>query len=594
MKFPYGISDFYQVISGGYFYVDRTAALPVLEEAGRQLLFLRPRRFGKSLLITLLENYYDVAKDGEFAHLFGQLAIGQNPTPLHNCYLILRWDFSVVRTYGAPERVEQALYDHINASITRFAMRYQAYLPQTISIDPDNALKSFDALLAVVQQASYPLYLLIDEYDNFANEVLMTGGQEGQQSYQKLVQGEGIFKTVFKAVKAASAGLGLERVFITGVSPIVMADISSGYNVAENIYLMPELNTLCGFTEAEIGAVLTQVTQHCQWGAEKTAEALQIMRIFYNGYHFTTSAAEPVYNSTLALYFLKHVQRYCQYPEELLDSNLAMDRARIVYVSQFSGAENLVEQALHENPPLSVSTLAHRFGVAEMLAADNSAEFLLALLYYLGVLTLAGRDELGKLQLRIPNLVIRKLYAERLRDLFLPTGRSQDEGRAAAEALYQRGELQPLCDFVEQRLLRILDNRDYQHANELTIKMAFLALLFVDQFYIVDSETAIQRGYADLTLLLRPEMRQYKLLDIVLEFKYLKLGEVGLRGEAVRALTPGELANLPLVQEQLTAARGQLQRYRQQLSAHYGTLLRLRTFAVVAVGFERLVWSEVI
>ena len=593
MKFPYGISDFYQVRTENYFYVDRTHLLPMVEDVGKQLLFLRPRRFGKSLWLSVLENYYDVAKAAEFERLFGDLAIGQNPTPLHNRYFVLKWDFSTVDGSGDSEQIRQRLYAHLNVRIENFLRDYGSLLNGTITIDKADALATFDRLLGLIRQTPYKLYLLIDEYDNFINEVLMASREQGRERYAELVQGEGLFKTLFKNVKAAAAGQGLDRVFITGVSPIVIADMSSGYNVATDIYQRPAFNALCGFSEAEIGTILTQMAAEGDVDPAQVAETQRIMRTFYNGYRFSARTDELMYNPTLVLYFLDALQREGQPPDEMLDSNLTMDRTRIVYISQLRGAEDLIETALAEQPPLSVSSLAYRFGVAEMLESDKSRDFLVALLYYFGVLTLAGRNETGELILKIPNLVIRRLYAERLRELVLPGGHNRDAAQAAAKALYQQGELQPLCDLLEQKILRVLDNRDYKHANELTIKLAFLSLLFEDHFYIVDSEPVLDRRYADLLMLLRPEMRQYKLLDILLEFKYLKLSEIGVDSALLRQKPQAELAQLAVVQEKLAEAQAQLQYYRTTLTARYGDQLRLRTFAVVALGFERLVWNEV-
>ena len=594
LKFPYGISDFYKVITEGYFYIDRTDRIRLLEETGPQLLFLRPRRFGKSLLLAMLENYYDVARANQFEQLFGHLAIGQNPTLLHNQYLVMRWDFSTVLSQGSAETIKRALFDHINDQIQNFGVRYQALLTQPIEIDHDNALSSFGSVWTAVQQTPYSLYLMIDEYDNFANEVLMSSLIDGRKRYEELVLGEGIFKTLFKNIKAGSAGRGIDRVFITGVSPLVLSDVSSGYNVAENIYLMEEFNDLCGFTAAEVATTLQQVAQSCHFGADKIEEALIMMRTFYNGYRFSLHSNELIYNSTLALYFWKDFQRRCAYPDEMLDNNLAMDRTRIVYVSQLGGAEQLVLQALNEQEPLTVTTLAQRFGVAEVLAGDKSIEYLAALLYYLGVLTLDGQTPLRDLILKVPNLVVRGLYVERLRELFLPNWRDQDAGRQAARVLFQTGDLQPLCDFMQQRYFKVFDNRDYLAANELTVKTAFLTLLFDDRLYFIDSETTLARTYADLTLIRRPELRtQPHLLDLVLEFKFVKLKEVERQGQTVQRMTLEELKALGKVQEKLGEARTQLQRYRQTLESKYGTALNLHAYAVVALGFERLVWEEV-
>jgi len=192
MKFPYGISDFYKIISEDYFYVDRTERIRPIEEYGQSLLFLRPRRFGKSLLLSMLENYYDVNKADEFERLFGHLAIGQNPTDKHNQYLILRWDFSTVLPTEELAGIKQALYNHINTRLEIFASDYQAILGQGIRINPDDAIASFESTMGVVRRSPYRVYLLIDEYDNFANKVLMSGQVKSRQRYEELVKGEGL------------------------------------------------------------------------------------------------------------------------------------------------------------------------------------------------------------------------------------------------------------------------------------------------------------------------------------------------------------------------------------------------------------------
>ncbi len=592
MKFPYGISDYYQVATEDYFYVDRTAYISRVEDAGKQLLFLRPRRFGKSLWLSTLENYYDLAKADEFERLFGPWAIGRHPTPKHNQYFILKWDFSGVNPHGEAEDVERALHNHLNGRIQDFAAYYQTRLAHPIQIEPEDALASFQSLLTAVRLTPYRLYLLIDEYDNFANEILMSGQSAGGQRYRSLLQGEGVLKTVFKAVKAAATGWGLDRVFITGVAPLVLSDLTSGYNVAENISLRRPFHSLCGFTEVEVGQALTAVAAGCGLPESGAEAALTQMRLYYNGYSFSEAPAEMIYNPTLALYFLKHYQENRGYPAEMLDANLAMDRGKLNYIGQLPGGGELIVDALNDDAGLSVPVLADRFGVEDLLTLPKDADFMASLLYYFGVLTLVGRGALGKLQLRVPNLVIRKLYVERLQALLLPNQQDQQDARRAAETLYQTGDLQPLCDFVEQRYFKVFDNRDYLQANELTVKTAFLTLLFNDLLYIMDSETGVGRRYADLTMVVRPDARQYQVFDLLLEFKFVKLGEAGLSGEEARSMSRAELAALPAVRQKLAEARAQIPAYRRELEERYQMELRLRAYAVVALGFDRLVWEE--
>jgi len=592
LKFPYGISDFYKVRTGGYVYIDRTDRIALVEEAGDQLIFLRPRRFGKSLWLSTLENYYDVAKAGEFARLFGDLAIGRNPTPRHNRYFILRWDFSLISAQGGIAEIGQALHNHINTAIKNFGLRYQAWLNAPLEPHPTDGIASFQVLLGLVRQTPYPLYLLIDEYDNFANEVLMSRAVESTDRYKALLYGEGLLKTVFKAVKGAGSGMGLDRAFTTGVAPIVLSDLSSGYNVARDVTFKIGLDLLCGFTEAETQGLLAQVARECDLTPEARTAAQDTMRTFYNGYAFGEEPAELVYNPTLALYFLQHLAETCRPPRELLDSNLAMDRGKIAYIAALPHGAPVLAAILNPDTPPTIARLAQRFGVEDVLTQVKDETFMVSLLYYFGVLTLERITAEGKLVFRIPNLVVRKLYVEQLRDRLLPEFGERAAMRAAVEAVYYHGDLQPLCDFIETRYFQVLDNRDYRWANELTVKMAFLTLLFDDLFYITDSEPALARSYADMTLIVRPDMRKYTLQDALLEFKYIPLSDLGLTGAAVKATSRAELAALPLVAAALAEATRKAADYRATLQAIYGAQLRLHTFAIVALGFDRLVWVK--
>ncbi len=595
MKFPYGISDFYQLITEDYLYVDRTDRIPFVENSGKQLLFLRPRRFGKSLWLSTLANYYDLARADDFERLFGRLAIGQNPTPLHNQFLVLRWDFSAVYSEGSNQEIKQALYNHINTKIAGFVNNYKDFLTHKIAINPEDAIATFTALTEIVNASPHLLYLLIDEYDNFANEVLVAS----RERYESLLMGEGLLKTLFKAVKSA-AGFGLDRVFITGVSPIVMSDITSGYNVAENIYFAPELNDLCGFSEVETQGIVEQVAAHCGYSRQQADEAMTMMRRFYNGYRFSYNAEQAVYNPTLALYFLKHWHNYCQYPRDMLDSNLAMDRNKISYIANLPRGEQVIANALDEEHPLLVNRLSHRFGVAEMLEKEKETVSMVSLLYFFGVLTIGGETPLRQLILRIPNLVTQKLYVEELQKAFLPSIPLRESAQPIVETFFTTGNLQPLCDFVESKLFRVLDNRDYRWANEFSLKMAFLSLLFNDLFYTIDSEPALERAYADLLLLVRPDMRDTPLLDFLMEFKFVSLKEAGLSGDEARQADAESLRALPPVQTKFQQAQKQLRVYSQTLQDLYPfdpaqdrkSKLKLRAFAIVSIGFERLLWQE--
>ncbi|MBK1649111.1 AAA family ATPase [Rhabdochromatium marinum] len=591
MKFPYGTADFHKIITDGYYYADRTERIRTLENVGDQILFLRPRRFGKTAWLTTLENYYDLARAGEFEALFGALAIGQHPTARRNSYFVLRWDFSMVDASGSLAEIRQALHNHINAQVADFGVRYADWLHGELHAHPSDCLVALRAAVSAARAQGHDLYLLIDEYDNFANELM----QARQADYDALVSGEGLLKTVFKAVKSLASGAGIDRVFITGVSPVVLADISSGYNVSKDVSLDARFVDLCGFTEAEVTAVLDQLA--AEQGRDSgdpgwSARMLETMRTWYNGYRFGYEPGPGLYNPTLALYFFDALATTGQPPREMLDSNLAMDRNRIDFVARQPHGAELIGAALDpEHPPL-IASLAHRFGVEDMRRAPKDAPFLGSLLYFLGALTLKDLDAMGRLVLGVPNLVIRKLYIEKFRDHLFPDYPERERLRAAAEAFYTSGNLAPLIEVLETNHLRVFDNRDDRWSNELTVKTVFLIALFADIFYVMDSETAIERRHADLSLMVREEMRRFALLDHLLEFKYLSLHDIVQTGQALRPQSREELARLPLVAASLDAAEAQLAHYRQGLEQAYGQRLRLHTHAVVALGFERLVWRS--
>jgi hypothetical protein len=587
MQFPYALNDFGTLIREGYFYQDRTDRIPQLEKAGRQLIFIRPRRFGKSLLLSMLEHYYDVNRADQFAALFGHLAIGRQPTLLHNQYLIMKWDFSLVNAQGSLPEIKAALYQHVNDRVTEFAAYYAPRLTHPVRVHPTNAVSSLESARAAAHLAGQKIYLLVDEYDNFANDVLMTGRKP--EFYEGLLYGEGALKTIFKTVKAG-VGQGIDRVFITGVSPIVLSDMTSGYNVGEDIYLDEDFNDLCGFTEAEIQTLLERLA--AEGGTWSPTEALDLMRTFYNGYRFATKAAERLYNPTLSLYFLKYLYTKSAYPEDMLDENLAMDRSKLRYIAELPHGEEVLAQALNGEEGVIIPRLAKRFGVADVLTAIKDQPFMASLLYYFGILTLTGVGVLAKPILNIPNLVARALYVERLREMWLPTYEDRQTIPRLAETVYLTGDLGPLVAFIEQRYFPILSNRDYRWSNELMVKLAFLTLLFDDRLYMMVSETEMDHGYVDLSLIVRTDQRGTRALDLLLEFKYVDLKTLKLTGEHLREKGMAELAALGPVKDALEAAAAQARRYGGALADRYG-LTDLRLYAVVGVGLERVVWQTV-
>lgn len=591
IKFPYGVSDFHRIRTDGYLYVDRSTHIPLLEDAGRQLIFLRPRRFGKSLLLSMLANYYDVRTAADFDLLFGNLAIGKQPTAERNQYLILRWDFSKVSAQGDIEQIKRNLFAHVNVAIQGFLFTYASNLTSTPQIQTDNAIASFEALCNAVQSSGQQLYLLIDEYDNFANDVLMQDPTDTRR-YHDLLEGEGILKTLFKIVKASASEGKISRVFITGVSPVVLSDMTSGYNVATSIYLEPRFNELCGLTQEELTPLVAQVLNECGQDSSQQTSVSETLRQFYNGYRFCHRTERPLmYNPTLCFYFLRHYQLECEPPRQVLDGNLAMDAGRIRYIAALPNGHSIIGQIVDDEHPIALQALENQFGVEKLREVQQDSRYMLSLLYFFGVLTIRDIGELGKMVLGVPNLVIRGLYVERLKRHALPRPQDDQLAEHLAEQFYQSADLQPLVDFMENKYFAVFNNRDYCWSNELTVKTAFLTLLFNDTWYIMDSESALQRRYSDLVMIIRPSMRHYATLkDFIFEFKYLKLDELKLTGEQLREKSTAELEAMPQVQQALQDALEQLRAYQPVLAAKYQEPERLYCLAVVALGFERVIW----
>ena len=600
MKIPYGIADFYALRTEGYLYVDRTDHIRAVEEAGKALLFLRPRRFGKSLWLRTLACYYDLRYADEHERLFGDLAIGTDPTGEAHRYFVLAWDFSDIDPDPPPrgvnagvasrlERIGNEIHRHLVSTLETFLSRYHEHLPVPVELTSD-AFTSLDRVLAAVEQTPYKLYVLVDEYDNFANEV-MTAAPE---VYEDLVQTDGPFKRLFKWVKRSMAGQGLERLFLTGVSPVVMSDITSGLNIARNVYLSPQLNGLCGFREDEIhdqlGTVLRERAEQGADDAVTVDDALGMMREWYNGYRFAPDATEKVYNPTLALYFLLELQEQGKYPRQMLDANLAADEGKLEYLSRVASGQDAVIDVIRDDEPLEVEQLADRFTLRSMLErSGQDASFLGSYLYYFGMLTLDGVTHRRTLLLSPPNQVVKKLYADRILRFLLPLGEHRTASRHPSWDVMEGGAIEPLFDFIEETVFATLSNRDAAWANELTVKTVFLTLLWNDAGYVVHSEPELDHRYADLCLLRRSDARTSSLVDLLFEFKRLSLTELGMSGKDVKAESRDELVRLDPVKKALDQAETQLAAYRRTLEKRSGGDLKLWAWAVVALGFERLV-----
>ncbi|MCP4663367.1 MAG: AAA family ATPase, partial [bacterium] len=329
IRFPYGIADFQKIRRKGMFYLDRTAGIREVERLGETLVFLRPRRFGKSLWLRTLAAYYDLRLADDFDTLFGSLEAGREPTPERGGYFVLQWNFSEVSARGSVDDIARQLHGYVNRRIQDFLVAYKDHLPGSVTIEPDDATDTLRHLLTWICETPFRLCLLIDEYDNFVNEIMA----QDAATYHALFENDGPFKELFKSVKSGTEGQGLDRVFVTGVSPVALNDLTSGFNNADDVSHHPALATLCGFREEEIRDAVERIA------AERSLEAtpeemLEVMRTWYNGYRFTEDAVDLVYNPTNVLYFLKHLAEFGKPPKELHDQNLRTDQGKLAFLAR--------------------------------------------------------------------------------------------------------------------------------------------------------------------------------------------------------------------------------------------------------------------
>ncbi|ETR66759.1 MAG: AAA-ATPase-like protein [Candidatus Magnetoglobus multicellularis str. Araruama] len=520
---PYGNANFYSIREKNHLYIDRTQFIRTLEEMSiDRALFIRPRRFGKSLWLNIMTHYFDINKKDQFAHLFGDLDIGKNPTLDHNQYVVMNWNFSLMSSRGSIDELDTELNETLNAVIEEHVSYYANILQDKIKFYT-KAINTLSSFLSAVRKASLKSYLLIDEYDNFANEVMMSDANV----YHKLVQKDGPLKTLYKGIKAFLERGLLTRLFITGVSPVVMSDITSGMNICDNIYLDKDFNTICGFTEAEIQNLVNQAIQHCRLDISQSASLIEMMKTWYNGYMFSPESNDRIYNPTLVFYFLKHLIRYCKPPRKMLDSNLAMDEGKLEYIgNEISGKQAIID-VLQTNTPIQIPDIEDRFTLSAML--DQSAQdhtFMASYLYYFGMLTIAGQTQNRHILLEPPNLVIKNLYANQVLRFLLPIGADRSLSSEQVMHFFNHHDLAPLIQFIIEKLFPVFSNRDYRWMNEFALKAVFTTLLFDDINYALFSEPELSRGFADLCLILRPDARNTALFDLLFEFKYVSRSKI--------------------------------------------------------------------
>ncbi len=520
---PYGQGDFRRIRLRRWLYVDKTRFVRQLE--GEHYAFLiRPRRFGKTVWVSLLENYYDRFWSGDFDATFSGTDIGRNPTGEQSRYITLRFNFSMVD--DKLETLEREFETYCMIELRGTLRRHPDLFPEAAVqdiLEPPSIANKLGELLRYVGDHDIPLYVLIDEYDNFANTVL---AHHGAEAYHAFTHGGGFFRNFFATLKGGTdrSGGGIDRLFITGVSPVTMDDVTSGFNIGTNISLDPDFNEMVGFTEAEVRRL---VETYRDLGAfnQDVDTVMRIMGEWYNGYRFARTAETDLYNTDMVLYYLKHSMPNRGVPDYLIDTNVRIDygklRHLLVVGRQLNGNFDLLREIIGEGRR-DVLRIQPSFPLKQLADEEN----FLSLLHYFGLLSIRGVVD-GMPRLAIPNQTVKQLMYGYLRDAY----RDVEVFRVSMfrfEQLMMRmanqGEWRPALEFLGSAIAAQTGIRDYI-AGEKVIQGFLAAYLSVTDFYVFRSEAELGKGHADIAL--EPLLARFPHLRVgyLIELKYLPRSE---------------------------------------------------------------------
>ncbi|MCO6490024.1 MAG: AAA family ATPase [Phaeodactylibacter sp.] len=566
IKIPYGISNFETLVERGQYYVDRTMYIEQLEAFfSSYLFFVRPRRFGKSLFLSVLEYYYGIQYKDKFERLFGNYHIGRQPTDLANRYLILKFDFSQMNT-ASSESAYQSFLQNVKHGAMQFLGEYPQFFQQenTQKIEGANFPAHVMQHLLLAMQLKAPnhkIYLLIDEYDHFANEILSFQFD----SFQDMVGRNGFVRKFYEAIKAGTQSGTIDRLFITGVSPLTLDSFTSGFNISTNISLYEEFHAMLGFEQQEVRDIIRGIGVP----EDKEEEVLALTKAWYNGYLFAKEATKHVYNPDMVLYFASEYSRKKRYPEDLLDPNIASDYSKIRRLFQIKGKEKEHLQYLDELLTTGevTATLARQFELEQRFDRND----FISLLYYTGFITI-HKSSLASVVFKMPNYVIEQIYYQYFHQVLIERSRlpaGQVDLHEIITVLALNNEIQPLIDYTQQ-ILAALSTRDKMNFDEKYIKAIFASVLFTVGVYTIHHEFEVKKsptdkGFVDILLIKRPPFETK--YQFVLELKYLKK-EAAARAEAVKK-----------------EAVGQLRRY-LQFDDYLQNLENLKAYVLLFVGNE--------
>ncbi len=536
-RIPYGVGNYEEIVQDNYHYVDKTAYIRTLEEV-KNPVFLRPRRFGKTLWCSTLECYYDVNRRDDFERLFGHTAIGRDPTPEHNTMLVLRLNFSTMDVGRTLDELEASFDENVRNRMRVFAARYREIADFSSAVEATSATGMMNCLLSIVtERHTPPVYVIIDEYDNFTNQ-LITSHRDAD--YYAATGKDSFLKNFYKTLKGGVEDRSIGRLFITGVLPITVDDLTSGFNIATMISLDPRFVSLLGFTQTEARTYLDGICADNGWDAAFRDHVLRELKDLYDSYRFTPDAPELVYNATACNYYLyRLVSDGGALPREVIDANLRTD---IGWVERLLGANDSSRAVFDE----LVQTGGVWFNGAEMASRFNASQFFDADhfvmdLYYLGLVTYgADADEM-----RVPNLTVKAILYGYYCQLERMTVYLQEDLKRLAlafRAFRRTGDWAAAYAAFNEVCVAKIPAQAYDRANENLFRTMFYVTCasYLQYDYRVAIEANLAHGRADFIAVPRPESDRRVMT--VIEFKYFKNAEVEKLGVLSWAEPPAEAA----------------------------------------------------
>ena len=519
LKIPYGVSDFKRLRSEGFYFVDKSAYIRTLELCGSFLFFVRPRRFGKSLFLNMLRCYYDVAEKDNFDALFGDLDIGKDPTENRNRYQVLTLDFSQVNICEG-KTLQERFDNYMKVYLQVFLLKYDADYGEEFRRELPNAsgMSLFSAIVGYAKHKGYHLYLMLDEYDNFTNAMLRA---EGNADYRSITHGQGFYREWFKSFKG-----NFDRIFMTGVSPVTMDDLTSGFNIASNISQSPLCNSMVGFSEGEVLKLYTDFRGTGMFTDGDPAEIVRAIKPWYDGYCFARKkrGEESVFNSDMSLYYLNSLVQTGDPPEDWVDRNIATDYDKLETIADI---QRRMDPERAENVMSPIEALAAEgeicFPLKESFDADaiREPDNFLSLFYYYGIITMKERRR-GADWFKIPNVCVkRQMFGYLRRHYEYSRAPDWQEWASLATGFAYDGEWRPFlerlaADFADTTPVRGGIQGEHRIQGYMQAEFGHL------DFYLLAPEMELSRGFCDFCLF--PE--RYRSADVphsyLVELKFSK------------------------------------------------------------------------